>query len=152
MGMGMGTPMIPSRSAIFVDTSGWVEPVLRSDPHHAAMVLFAQQLQAEQRHMVTTDDVLNEVVALLTTDTRGIARPKLIQFINQILGSPQVRIVHVDEQIWREAWAMLERMIDKTWSWVDASSFVVMRRQGIVEAFTTDHHFTQADFVRVPVP
>lgn len=144
--------MMPSRNSVFVDTSGWVEPVLRSDPNHAAMVGFAQQLQAEQRQMVTTDDVLNEVVALLTTDSRGIARPKLIQFINQILSSPQVHIVYVDEQIWREAWAMLERMGDKTWSWVDASSFIVMRRLGIAEAFTTDHHFTQAGFVRIPAP
>lgn len=150
--MRIGTPMTPSRSAVFVDTSGWIEPVLRSDLDHAAMVRFAQQLQAERRQMVTTDDVLNEVVALLTTDSRGIARPLLIQFINQILSSPQVQIVHVDAQIWREAWAMLERMSDKTWSWVDASSFIVMRRLGIVEAFTTDHHFTQAGFVRIPAP
>lgn len=102
--------------------------------------------------IVTTDDVLNEVVALLTTDSRGIARLKLIQFVNQIRSSPQVRVVHVDEQIWNEAWALLERMSDKSWSWVDASSFVVMRRLGLTEAFTSDHHFTQAGFVQVPLP
>jgi predicted nucleic acid-binding protein len=116
------------------------------------MVRFAQQLQADQRPAVTTDDVLNEVVALLTTDSRGIARSKLIQFIIQIRSSPQVHIVHVDEQIWSEAWSLLERMSDKSWSWVVASSFVVMRRLGITEAFTSDHHFTQAGFVRVPLP
>lgn len=45
---------------------------------------------------------------------------------------------------------MLERMTDKEWSLVDAASFIVMRRLGITEAFTSDQHFIQAGFLRVP--
>jgi len=37
---------------------------------------------------------------------------------------------------------------DKEWSLVDCSSMVVMARRGIAEAFTSDHHFEQAGFVR----
>ncbi len=144
--------MLPSRNAVFVDTSGWVEPVLRSGPNHDAMMQYAQALHADQRPLVTTDDVLNEVVALLTTDSRGMPRPQLIQFVNQMRANAGLRIVHVDEAIWQEAWTMLERMSDKTWSLVDAISFVVMRRLGVTEAFTSDHHFTQAGFIRVPQP
>ncbi len=144
--------MLPSRNAVFVDTSGWVEPVLRSSPNHAVMTQYAQTLHSDQRRLVTTDDVLNEVVALLTTDSRGMPRPKLIQFIQQIRGNAGLQVVHVDEAMWQEAWAMLEQMSDKTWSLVDAASFVVMRHLGITEAFTSDHHFTQAGFIRVPLP
>jgi predicted nucleic acid-binding protein len=45
----------------------------------------------------------------------------------------------------------LKARVDKDWSLVDASSFVVMPMLGIVEALTTDHHFLQAGFVRLPV-
>jgi predicted nucleic acid-binding protein len=38
----------------------------------------------------------------------------------------------------------------KSWSLVDATSFVVIRRFGIDEALTTDHHFEQAGFTRLP--
>jgi predicted nucleic acid-binding protein len=114
------------------------------------MAQFARRLLTSKRPIVTTDDVLSEVVALLTTSSRGISRPKLVQFINQIRARPQVQIVHIDEQIWSEGWAMLERMSDKEWSLVDATSFVVMRHLGITEAFTSDHHFAQAGFVPVP--
>ena len=38
---------------------------------------------------------------------------------------------------------------DKNWSVADCSSFVVMRYSNILEAFTTDHHFEQAGFVRL---
>ena len=42
------------------------------------------------------------------------------------------------------------RQDDKDWSLVDAVSFVIMRQLGLREAFTSDHHFSQAGFVRVP--
>ena len=61
-----------------------------------------------------------------------------------------VEIVYIDRVIDDAAWALLEVRLDKKWSLVDASSFVIMERFGMTQAITTDHHFTQAGFVRVP--
>lgn len=36
--------------------------------------------------------------------------------------------------------------------WLTAPSFVVMRKHGILEALTTDHHFEQAGFVPLVKP
>jgi len=62
-----------------------------------------------------------------------------------------VYVVHVDPDLDEEAWDLLDRMLDKDWSLVDAASFIVMRRLGITEVLTTDHHFSQAGFVRLPI-
>jgi predicted nucleic acid-binding protein len=136
-------------NALFVDTSGWAEPLLRNSPHYQAMDLYSQQVFAKQRPLVTTDDIISELVALVTARSSTITRAYLVQFVNQIRVMPQLQIIHIDERIWDEAWAMLERMTDKEWSLVDAASFVMMRRLGITEAFTSDQHFTQAGFSRV---
>lgn len=138
------------RDALFVDTSGWAGPVLQSDPQHEALMRYAQQLNNSKRPLVTTDDVLGELVALLTTRSPGMPRSRLIQFFNQIRSMPQVNIIHIDERTWNEAWALLEQRRDKLWSLVDASSFVLMRQMGLTETFTTDHHFSQAGFLCVP--
>ncbi len=67
------------------------------------------------------------------------------------LGHPLIiEIIHVDVGLDAQAWELLKARIDKEWSLVDASSFVIMRMYQMTEALTTDHHFTQAGFVRLP--
>jgi predicted nucleic acid-binding protein len=74
----------------------------------------------------------------------------MIAFIDSLKSAPHVTIVRIDETTDAGAWNPLKRRQDKEWSLVDASSFVVMQRLGITEALTTDHHFVQAGFVRLP--
>jgi predicted nucleic acid-binding protein len=90
-----------------------------------------------------------ETVALLTTRTR-LPRTELIQFIASLKSAPHLEIVHIDEQMDAEAWALLKARPDKNWSLVDASSFVVMETRSIREALTTDHQFTQTGFILLP--
>jgi predicted nucleic acid-binding protein len=56
-------------------------------------------------------------------------------------------LLHVDPTLDAQAWQLFAERTDKEWSLVDCASFVVMRQRGILEAFTTDHHFEQAGFV-----
>lgn len=48
-----------------------------------------------------------------------------------------------------EAHQLLKDRLDKTYSLCDAVSFVLMRRRGIQDALTTDHHFDQEGFRRL---
>lgn len=138
-------------TSVFVDTSGWAEPLMGNSPDHDQMEQYYRFLIASKRPLVSTNYVLSELVALLTARSR-YSRPQLLEIAKRIRSMPQLRIKHVDLAVDAEAWDMLERYPDKDWSLVDAASFVVMRREGITEAFTTDHHFKQAGFVRVPTP
>lgn len=137
-------------SAVFVDTAGWADPILHNTPDHARMTAYSDQLLASHQPVVTTNYVIVELVALLTSRAHGMPRPDLIHFVNKLTSMPQLRMIHIDEATHAEAWTLLERMTDKEWSFTDAASFVVMKRLGISEAFTSDHHFNQAGFVCVP--
>ncbi|HZC79944.1 MAG TPA: hypothetical protein VE258_19470, partial [Ktedonobacterales bacterium] len=78
-------------------------------------------------------------------------RAEIIAYVDSLLTPPHLEIVHIDHTLHAEAWALVKARPDKQWSLVDASSFVLMRQRGITEALTTDHHFEQAGFVRLPV-
>lgn len=132
---------------LFVDTSGWAAPVLRNTPNHEEMAAYAQLVTRATRPLITTNYVLTEVVALLTSRSR-LPRLRILQLLQQIRQT--VRVVHIDLETDQKAWALLDQYADKDWSLVDAASFVVMRQLGLQEAFTSDQHFVQAGFVRVP--
>jgi uncharacterized protein len=102
-------------------------------------------LQQTDGRFVTTNYVLTELVALLNSPLR-LPRAQIVHLIEGIKSSRFVRVVHVDETLDSEAWQLLSQRLDKTWSLVDCSSFLVMRREGLTEVLTTDHHFAQASF------
>jgi predicted nucleic acid-binding protein len=133
---------------VFADTSGWANFFVRTEPFHTEAKNVMQQWFAEGTRVVTTNYVLIELVALMTSPLR-IPRGQQINTIETIKGASWVEVVHLDSTLDEEAWALLKERQDKTWSLVDCASFVVMQHRGITRAFTTDHHFEQAGFLRI---
>lgn len=134
--------------AIFVDTAGWGHLVDPTQDFHRLTASLYRQARQQGSRFVTTNYILAELVALLTSPVR-VPRAKVIGFISGLKSSPYIDIVHVDAMLDSQAWQLLVARPDKDWSLVDCASFVVMRQAGLVEALTTDHHFEQAGFVRL---
>ena len=133
---------------IFVDTSGWGNLVDKSQPYHQLMVQLYREAKQQKRRLITSNYVITEVVALLTSPLR-IPRPKIISFVNSLKQSPYVAIIHIDQYKDNDTWILLASREDKDWSLVDCSSFIIMKERGILEAFTNDIHFEQAGFIRL---
>lgn len=58
--------------------------------------------------------------------------------------------MRIEEPIEEDAWAILEAHTDKAWSYVDATSFALMEREGLSEAFCFDRHFAQRGLTVLP--
>ena len=136
---------------IFVDTSGWGNLVDTLQVFHQETRTIYEDVKQEGSRFVTTNYVIAELVALLSSPLR-VPRSKSIGYIESIKSSSLVEIIHIDEYLDTKAWELLTNRTDKNWSLVDCSSFVVMREHKIVESLTTDHHFEQAGFVRLLKP
>jgi predicted nucleic acid-binding protein len=128
---------------MFLDTSGLFTWHHRDEPlHHRA-----REAYKAARVRLTHSYVLAEVVALAVA--RRIPRQPVLAFLTDLLDSPDVELVWVDETLHREALALLFARKDKDYSLCDAVSFVLMRGRGINEVLTTDHHFEQEGFLRL---
>jgi len=136
---------------LFADTSGWGHLVDPTQSYHSPAATVYRMARQQGRKVVTTNYIITELVALLTSPLR-IPRPATVAFIEGLKTSPYVEVVHVDSTLDGQAWQLLKSHQDKKWSLVDCASFVLMRQRGIVEALTTDHHFEQAGFVRLLKP
>ncbi len=133
---------------IFVDTAGWGNLVDTLQEFHAETKTIYLSAKQKGSRLVTTNYVIAELVALLFSPLR-IPRMKSIKFIESIKSSALVDIIHIDEDLDAKSWELLKNRPDKNWSLVDCSSFIVMQKNNIVEALTTDHHFEQSGFVRL---
>lgn len=136
---------------IFADTSGLADLVDSKQLEHPLARSIYHQAREQRRKLVTTNYILTELVALLTSPLH-IPRPTIITSIQRFRASQHVEIVYIDAEIDEQAWQLLANRPDKDWSLVDCTSFIVMQQRGIVEALTTDHHFEQAGFLRLLRP
>ena len=136
-----------TRASLFVDTSGWAAALDRGDTYYQQTQQIIQRAYQQQRPLITSNYVLSELAPLL--ERRNVARTTLLLAMRTIRADPRVSIVHIDKATDDEAWALLDARLDKQWSLVDASSFILMRRMGITEALTNDHHFEQAGLLRL---
>ena len=136
---------------VFADTSGWANLVDKTQPQFETAARVYRDIRQRGFKMVTTNYVMIELVALLTSPLR-LPRTRIIAVVDGIRTSPYFEVIHVDPILDRTAWQLLKQRPDKEWSLVDCASFVVMQQRGIVEALTTDHHFEPAGFARLLRP
>lgn len=98
---------------------------------------------------MTTDAILIEVP---NTFSKVQWRSVALQLIGSMQASVDLgagTIVHVDLELWDQGWELYRNRADKNWGLTDCISFAVMEQYNIQRAFTYDHHFEQAGFVRL---
>jgi hypothetical protein len=128
------------RDEVFLETSGWIALLNRSDPHHAAADALWRQL-GRGSDIVVTDWIIAETGNGLA---RHSSRSLITVAIRRVLTSPRARLVVVDEDLLARALDLFEARADKRWGLVDCASMLVMQDLGIRDVFGSDRHFAQA--------
>jgi len=127
----------------FADTSFWFALAERRDRHHNdARAL----VQAGVGRVCVSNHVVGETWTLLRRRAGHFAA---VGFIDRLAQLPDVEVVHVDAATEADAWRWLRRHDEREYSFVDATSFAVMRRRRIREALAFDGDFKAAGFVEV---
>lgn len=121
---------------LLVDTSAVYALIDRDDTYHRKAVSLLRSLPRRGLNPLLTNFIVAESHALLLSRLGAeVARDWLLRQI-----WPVERVTHQDEAGARE---IIQRYTDKTFSYTDATSFAVMERLGIQEAFAFDPHFRQ---------
>jgi predicted nucleic acid-binding protein len=132
----------------FVDTSWWVAWALPRDRHHDDALAMPTHLGSTEQ-LLTTNLIVGESWTFLRRkDSHRIA----LEFLDRVdvLTTDHRVVVHrvTDEQE-EAAWQWLRQHDERAYSFVDATSFRVMRDRRLREAFAFDHDFAAAGFVEV---
>lgn len=130
---------------VFVDTSAYYALTDPRDARHAQARQIALLLTSARRPQFTSNFVLAETHALALSHLGPAIAARLLA---ELLASPTtiVRVSAADE---RRAQEIVAQYKDKSFSYVDATSFAVMDRLRIAQVFTFDDDFSQYGLVRL---
>ena len=129
---------------LFADTFYWIALLLRSDAWHARVIAFNHTLQRDDT-LFTTDAVILEFLAAFSS-AGSYMRQQAVARVEAMLANPYIQMVEVTRARLLEGLALYKDRPDKEYSLTDFISMQVMRREGLTEVLTNDHHFTQEGF------
>ncbi|AFY30643.1 type II toxin-antitoxin system VapC family toxin [Calothrix sp. PCC 7507] len=128
---------------IFVDTSAWFAGIVPSDTNYQAASSWVNQ---NTQPLITTDYIVDETLTLLRTRGENLRAISLGEaFFSDILTT----IYYLTEEDIQQTWQIFRQFSDKNWSFTDCSSFFVMNKLHLTQAFTFDHHFRQFGFINI---
>jgi len=121
---------------VLVDTSAVYTLIDRDDTYHRKAVTILRSLPSRGLTPLLTNFIVAECHALLLSRLGAeTARGWLLK------QSWPVEPVNLQDE--EKAQEIIRRYTDKTFSYTDATSFAVMERLGVREAFAFDPHFQQ---------
>lgn len=132
---------------IFVDSSFWIAQQLVRDGRHTA----AKAIEAlcETGPLVTSDTVVAETWTYLR---RKAGHQRAFAWLDRVRAAPGILVETVDDELEAEAWAWLRVHDERPYSFVDATSFALMRRRRITDALAFDGDFASAGFNELRAP
>jgi len=124
----------------FVDTFYWVALSDPRDQWHTRVLTFSRSLSDYQ--LYTVDEVLSEYLTFYSASSPHV-RDGAVQTVRHILHDPHVTVMPQSHASFLDALAFYASRLDKQYSLTDCVSMQAMRREGLTDVLTNDHHFTQ---------
>jgi uncharacterized protein len=127
----------------FVDTSFLVALRMRDDRNHVE----AERIwRADRGALLTSNHVVGET---WTFARRRLGHAVAVELLDRVERSARLLVESVGSDIEAEAWAWLRRHDERSYSFVDATSFAMMRAYRLREALAFDGDYAAAGFTEV---
>ena len=127
----------------YIDTSGFYALLVKRDSMHGKAKDILRKAAHNKVRFVTTDYVLDETVTLL--HARGLTHI-LSDLFNVIEESKSCSVEWMDQDRFHKTRSFFLKHKDKSWSFTDCFSFIIMKELRLIKALTKDAHFREAGF------
>lgn len=131
---------------IFVDTSFWVALRNRRDGRNQEAIALLQR--HADRVLVSSNHVRGETWTFLR---RCAGHTAAVAFLDVLKRSPRIRVISITDQHEETALRWLRRHDEREYSFVDATSFALMRALRLKETLAFDGGFAAAGFTELRI-
>ena len=132
----------------FADTGWWVAWVLPGDARHEEALRMLGRLGRSEQ-VLTTNLVAGETWTFLRRKDSHRTALGFLDRLESLTAADRLVVHRVTEEQEAGAWEWLRKRDEREYSFVDATSFRVMRDRRLREALAFDQDFAAAGFVEV---
>lgn len=127
-----------------MDTSFWVAARMRRDAHHDEALRLLTRERGER--LVTSNHVRGETWTFLR---RRSGHASAVAFLEMLAATRRVDVVLVEQDVENRALRWLRQHDEREYSFVDATSFALMRSLRLRNALAFDGDFAAAGFTEL---
>lgn len=128
------------RFKIFIDSGGFISLTYKDDNEHIRAVRYYKSVR-DNVLFYTTNLVIAETYTWLRYHASHSAAIKLLDIIEKSATNGELTVIQIDIAIEEKARKILRKYSDQSFSYVDATSFVVLELLNINEVFGFDSHY-----------
>jgi predicted nucleic acid-binding protein len=128
---------------VFIDTGGFAALYNQRDDKHEQAKTVWNRIREERPQLFTSNDVVSETITLLRNRS---GFKEAVEFGNALFSTALVRVLHVTNTDQANAWTLFKKYDDHHLSFVDCTSFALMRDHHISQAFAFDADFSTFGF------
>lgn len=132
----------------FADTSWWVAWALPGDARHRAAIAMLEGLGRNEQ-VLTSNLVVGETWTFLRKKDSHLVAVAFLDRVDWLVSNQRLLVHSVTQEQEGAAWDWLRRHDERVYSFVDATSFRLMRDRRLREALAFDQDFAAAGFVEV---
>lgn len=125
---------------LFIDTGGFIALIHKKDPRHE-IAIYYYKTAIEKYRICTTNMVISETYTWLRYHTSHLIAIKFLDILEKSTANNEIKIIQVDAMAEERATHILRKYSDQVFSYVDATSFVIMDLLNIDNVFGFDTHY-----------
>lgn len=137
---------------IVLDVNFIIAFLFLQDPNHNRISAFVKELKANNPTIlfIITNFVLSETLTRME-HTYKVHKTTVIDILKRIESDESIKIVTIDETLFRKALDYYKQYLDKNWSVVDFTTYAYMKENNLNYIGSIGHdHVTQFGFNVIP--
>ncbi len=126
---------------LFLDTSAFLALEDKDDRHHRRALDLFRRIREDRPILVTSNLILAESVSLIG---RRLYPKKAVEFGQRLHASQVIRLIYLTQEVEALALRTYQKFNNPELSFVDCTSFEIIKLLRLDEAFAFDEHFAHA--------
>ena len=131
---------------LFIDTSAFFAIINARDLNHDAALKFFKN-DINNFKVFSSDFIISETLTLIR---RKMGSSIAFSWGEKIIQSNFIKILYSDENIFLDSWQTFIKYEDQDFSFIDCTSFLLMRENKIRYCFCFDMHFSVYGYNSLP--